>query len=354
MSSDSDINNPSGEKFRHDEWIGTGRVLPADPNAIPAGLGKLFESLQDVPLTVKAMYPSPDLDVKSFLAFVLPERTYSLPKISADACFSHYIPNEGGEILFSRPLPSRRFIDKLFVRFQQAVLDKMTALVDPAFPGSHLPFWSIQFWKDMWAIYDAREEWNEAVEWLDQISTTSEGNEKNFFICARRSLETLRWNEDTQIAGANRTTTLAFASYLSHNAMMHTAHINMMFAYVSELAGDLEQVKTHVETMRFWHEMDKLKSQEDLNKPSQRFMQRIENRIAEEKITVLIMPCFMNAANHWLTIKLDFINQAVSYGNGLNIPVIMYILKELHCRGLFVAQKIASAKGNDLETLLVV
>ena len=49
MSSDSDINNSSGEKFRHDEWIGTGRVLPADPNAIPAGLGKLFESLQDVP-----------------------------------------------------------------------------------------------------------------------------------------------------------------------------------------------------------------------------------------------------------------------------------------------------------------
>ena len=128
MSSDSDINNPSGEKFRHDEWIGTGRVLPADPNAIPAGLGKLFESLQDVPLTVKALYPSPDLDVKSFLAFVLPERTYSLPKISADACFSRYIPNEGGEILFSRPLPSRRFIDKLFVQFQQAVLDNMLTM----------------------------------------------------------------------------------------------------------------------------------------------------------------------------------------------------------------------------------
>ena len=83
------------------------------------------------------------------------------------------------------------------------------------------------------------------------------------FVCARQSLETLRWNEDTDISGANRTTTMDFASYLSHDTMMHTIHIDMMFEYVSELAGDLEKVKAHVETMRFLSEIDKLKSQED-------------------------------------------------------------------------------------------
>ena len=55
MSSDSDIDHPSSENFTLEEWIGTGRVLPADPNAIPTNLTKLFESLQDVPRTVKAI-----------------------------------------------------------------------------------------------------------------------------------------------------------------------------------------------------------------------------------------------------------------------------------------------------------
>ena len=321
MSSDSDIDHSSSENFTLEEWIGTGRVLPADPNAIPTNLTKLFESLQDVPRTVKAMYPSPDLDVKNFLTFVLPERTYSLPKIHVDTCFSHCMPNESGEILISRPLPPRHFIDKLGLRFQQAVLDKMTALVDPAFPGSYLPFWSIRFWKDMWAAHDVQVKWKGAIEWLEEVSI-SEGSGKELFICARQSLETLRWNEDTDISGANRTTTLDFASYLSHDAMMHTIHIDMMFEYVSELAGDLEQVKTHIETMRFLSEIDKLKSQEDLDKPSKRFMQRIEQRIADEEITVLIAPCFLNTAKHWLTIKIDFVNQTVSYGNYSCIPII--------------------------------
>ncbi|KAF8692616.1 hypothetical protein AX14_002429 [Amanita brunnescens Koide BX004] len=263
MSSDSDIDN----SFRLEEWVGTGRALPGDPNAIPANLTKLFESLQDIPRTVKAMYPSPDLEVKSFLTFVLPERTYSLPKIRIDTCFSDCMPNKSSEILISHPLPPRRFINELGLRFQQAVLDKMTALVDLAFPGSYLPFWSIQLWKEMWAAHDAQAKWKEAVEWLDEVSI-SEGSGKELFVCARQSLEMLCWNEDTEISGANRSTTLDFALHLSHDAMMHTIHINMMFEYVSELAGDLEQVKTHVETMRFLSEIDKLKSQEDLDKPS--------------------------------------------------------------------------------------
>lgn len=38
MSSDSDIDSPSCEIFRREEWIGTGRRLPTDPNSIPTGL----------------------------------------------------------------------------------------------------------------------------------------------------------------------------------------------------------------------------------------------------------------------------------------------------------------------------
>ena len=320
MSSDSDIETPSCETFRHEEWIGTGRKLPTDPNAIPSGLAKLFETLQHIPGIIKGLqYPATDLDVETFLAFAIPKQTHALPKISIDSCFSQSIPNESEEIICSRPLPPRHFIDKLNDRFRQAILDGMTALEDPTFPGSYLPFWCIQFWKDMWAIHDAQAKWNEAVLWLDELRNT-EGNEKEMFICARRSLETLRWNEDTVIPGANRTTTLEFASYLSHNTMMGTIHLDMMFTFVSELAGDAEQAKAHVETMRFWREIDKLKSKEDIDKPSKRFIRRIEEQIAEEEITVLIMPCFMNTVNHWLTIKLDFVNQTLSYGNCLSVP----------------------------------
>ena len=124
----------------------------------------------------------------------------------------------------------------------------------------------------MWVIHDAQGEWKEAIVWLDELSN-SEGSKKDLFIRARRSLETLRWNEDTGIPGANRTTTLEFASYLSHNKMMKTIHLDMMFTFVSELTGDVEEEKAHVETMRFWREIDMLKSKEDLDKPSHAFPQ---------------------------------------------------------------------------------
>ena len=273
MSSDSDIDSPSCEIFRREEWIGTGRRLPTDPNSIPTGLAKLFEMLLRVPSAVKALqYPPADLDIKQFLAFAIPEQTHALPKIPVGSCFSHSIPNESEETLCSRPLPPRHFIEKLYDQFRQAILDGMTALEDPVFPGSYLPFWCIQFWKDMWVIHDAQGEWKEAIVWLDELSN-SEGSKKDLFICARRSLETLRWNEDTGIPGANRTTTLEFASYLSHNKMMKTIHLDMMFTFVSELAGDVEEEKAHVETMRFWREIDMLKSKEDLDKPSHAFPQ---------------------------------------------------------------------------------
>ena len=314
-SSSEDIDSPSGEDFRQNEWIGVGRILPIRPNDIPIGLANFFAMLLDVPATVKTThYPSTGLNIDRFLAFPLPKETHSLPKIPVDEWFSHVVPNEHEELFVTRPLPAWNFLDKLYDRFCQAVLDGAKSIVDPAFPWSYLPLWCIQFWKDMYTIYGARREWKEAVEWLDENGINSTGNKRELFIHVRQTLGTLRWNEETTIPGANQTTTLAFASYLSYETMMSTIHIDMMFAYLSELVGDSERGGTHVETMRFWFEIDKLKSQADLEKQSKHFMRHIEQRINDGEIKILIMPCFLKREHHWLTIKIDFVDQTLSYG----------------------------------------
>lgn len=320
-TSDIDSDTPS-DTFNREEWIGVGRILPENPNLIPTGLANLFALLLQVPSHVKAAYyPSPSLDVSHFIAFSLPEQTHSLPKIHVVECFSSSVPNEHEDNFLTHRLPARHFVDESLHRFRQAVLDGMKTIVHPAFPGSYLPLWCIQFWNDMWKLYEKKGEWKNAAEWLDENSNSAESE---LFRCARQTFGTLRWNEETDISGANRATTLDFASFLSHNAMMSTVHMDMMFAYLSELLG--EQGTTHVETMRFWFEIDQLKSEVDLEKRSKRFMKQIEHRIADNEIKVLIMPCFLTRQSHWLTIKIDFADKTITYGKGQIMRTIIITL----------------------------
>ena len=174
--SDIDSDNPSNT-FNHGEWIGVRRKLPKNPNLILMGLTNLFALLLEDPGHVKAAYyPPPNLDVSHFIVFLLPVQTHSLPKIHIVECFLSSVPNEHDEDTFlTHWLPPRHFVDELLHWFCQAVLDGMKVIVHPAFPGSYLPLWCIQFWKDMWSIYEKKGEWKNAAEclWVLQFLPSS-------------------------------------------------------------------------------------------------------------------------------------------------------------------------------------
>ena len=314
---DSEVEDVIPIPFIRDNWIGKGRKVPT-PGDTPIGLANYFTTVKEVPENVKNIYYADiHLNVEDFLKIKLPARTYALPGITIEQCFSKNGPNE---IIFEnfdkRTLPPRRFVEKLNAHFRQAVLDGMWSVVDPAYAGSRLPLWMIRFWTEMWERHEIHERWEKGLKWLDQKIESKSGNEAELYLEARRLARTIRWGEETDIPGANRTATDCFAAYLSESTKMVTSHINMMFSHLSDRVenDDALDCLVAVETLRLWTEINKAKSMNDFNKEPAHFLRRLEQRLKDDKIDYLIFPTRNDVEEHWLTFKLDFRSNELSYG----------------------------------------
>ena len=189
----------------------------------------------------------------------------------------------------------------------------MESVVDPDYPDSRLPLWGITFWSKNWAFHAIQETWRKGLFWLNnQLQTGSRGP----FAKARSYIAVLRWNETTLIPGANCNTTCDFARFLSNDTAMMTTQIDMMFSDLSDRIELDESVESYVriETLRFWRELDKAESSKDFNTSSRSFLSRLEDRLQNGEIDYLLFPVYLAPENHWLTFKLDFESNQLSYG----------------------------------------
>lgn len=314
---DSDVEDIIPAPFIQENWIGKGQKVPT-PGEMPMGLANYFTTVKEVPENIKNKYYADiHLNVEEFLKIKLPARTYALPGISTKQCFSINDPNEiSFENLDKRTLPPRQFVEKLNLHFRQAVLDGMRSVVDPTHAGSRLPLWMICFWTEMWERHEIYERWEKGLKWLDQKIESKSGSEAELYLEAHRLTQMIRWREETDIPGANRTATDCFGAYLSESTKMSTSHINMMFSHLSDRVEKDETLDclVAVETLRLWTEINKATSINDFNKESARFLRRLEKRLKDEEIDYLIFPTRNDSEEHWLTFKLDFRSNELSYG----------------------------------------
>ena len=95
------------------------------------------------------------------------------------------------------PLP---WIKGLKDHFKQAVLDGKKSIVDPQYPGSHIPFWWLGFWTELHNIHTIQRDWKKAIEWVDE-HTGGLGLEQEVHLRkqAKVILSNLQWNEHTDI-----------------------------------------------------------------------------------------------------------------------------------------------------------
>ena len=135
---------------------------------------------------------------------------------------------------------------------------------------------------------------------------------------ANAILSKLRWNEHTDIPGADgvSTSTFSFAAYLSDSKMMGTDHINMMFAQLSELAERDPVVDSYVvvEQLRFMRAVEKAVCAKGSDGKSERWLARLENKIRDGDVKAAVFPVYLNDQKHWLTIRIDFEDEEISYG----------------------------------------
>jgi hypothetical protein len=132
---------------------------------------------------------------------------------------------------------------------------------------------------------------------------------------AHKLTEILRWSEVTNIAGAHGTTDI-FTRYLSDKTWMNSTQIDIMFAHISDRIEQNETLDSlvTVETLRLWTEIKKAKNIQYFDGRPPTFLRRLEKRILDGEIDYLVFPVHWEAQKHWLTFKLDFRLEELSYG----------------------------------------
>ena len=312
----SDVEHP----FEKSLWIGKGRKYPKNPLDVPFGLINYCNHLLEIPDDIAQKFiPDSSLDIKAFLRYKLPDITFSLPIKKAQCCFSNKTPNENTTFLEHRRIPSHALVSSLKEYFRQAILDGAQSVEDPQFPGSRLPLWCIAYWKEMHLIHDIQQGWRKGMRCIEEHIPLADGlGEIETLRKARLYLENLRWRESLHIPGADgaTTSTYTFTAFLSNDSLMNTDHINMMFSYLSDRAekDELTDASVIIETLRFMHAIEKASSATDFNKPSETYLQRLEERIRRENITALMIPVHMLAEMHWVAIRIDFEEQEIAIG----------------------------------------
>jgi hypothetical protein len=309
--------NEEPPSFKKEEWIGTGRQYPKAEHA-PLALRYYIDGLLTMPDTVKDNYiPSSNLTIEDFVKKKLPKISYNLLMIKAEISFRTEAPNVGTNALSTREIPALPWIKGLMDHFKQAVLDGKKSILDPQYPGSQVPLWWLGFWTELQNIHKIQQDWKKAIEWVDERTGGLE-QEAHLRKRAKVILSNLRWNEHTDIPGADgvSTSTFSFASYLSDSKMMGTDHINMMFAHLSELAERDPVTDDYVviEQLRFMKGVEKAACAKEKDGKSERWLARLEDKIKNRDVKAVVLPAYMPDQKHWVTIRIDFEGEEISYG----------------------------------------
>ena len=309
--------NEEPPSFNEDDWIGKGRQYPKEEDA-PLALKYYIDGLLAIPDAVKNIYiPGPNLSIDDFIKMNLPKISYDLPMIKAEISFRKETPNVGTNALSTRELPPLLWINGLKDHFKQAILDGKKSIVDPRYPGSYVPLWWLGFWTELHNIHKVQHDWKKATEWVER---TSGGLEQEAYLRKQAQVifRNLRWNEHTDIAGADgvNTSTSSFARYLSDGKMMGTDHINMMFAYLSELAERDPVIDNYVviERLRFMKAVEKAVCAKEKDGKSERWLGLLEDKVRSGDIKAVVLPVYLEKFKHWITIRIDFEEEEISYG----------------------------------------
>lgn len=208
--------------FDKHKWVGRGKKYPTEVNQVPPELGFYCKSLLAIPHNIQETdFPSDKSSVKLFLVRQLPEQSKWLPTLKPAQCFESIEPNDDGTSLVSRQLPSDEWIKGAYKHFGQAILDGRESILDPAYPGSRLPFWTISWWKEMSELRRVQQTWRKALVWVEKNLQVTTGSSQQLMQRAQYLSENLRWREQVLLPGADGSQTFTdnLTTFLSDNEL---------------------------------------------------------------------------------------------------------------------------------------
>ena len=90
----------------------------------------------------------------------------------------------------------------------------------------------------------------------------------------------------------------------------------MMFAHLSELAERDLMTDSYVviEQLRFMKGVEKAACAKVKDGKSERWLARLEDKVRNRDLKAVVLPAYMHDHKHWVTIRIDFEEEEISYG----------------------------------------
>jgi hypothetical protein len=316
MASNSIIDFTVDRVFKKEDWMG--KTYPA--SNVPLELSEYRAMALEVPAAFrKALLPDPSISVHEFIACALPKAHASLISLGAKSHFLRAKPTENVFCLRTRKLPSRDFVEDAEACLGQALLNGAQSIEDPAYKGTGLPVWTIQYWKEMHIVLQAQARWKKGDVWLQKYSTGTSAQPD--LDQSRRHLSSLAWQAQTLVPGSNNSTTQDFARLLS-NEMLTTTLVDMMVEHIANWvrADEVLSAKFEVVGLVFMNDILKAMSPNAYKKKSPGFLHKLEGKL-KTCLKILLFPVHLPARIHFVAFEVDFEKKCISYGKTVRIAL---------------------------------
>lgn len=294
-----------------DKTVWMGKDYPVSD--VPAELTAFREASLKIPLTIRERFlPHHDSSVESLLGRPLPSSLASLITVRAMSCYRKEKSAIDVQCLETRKIPSFEFVQDAEACLGQALLNGSQSIVDPTYKGEPLPLWSVQFWREMHSVLEARKQWAKCAGWLEKHSEQDAPLELDE---SHRYLKELGWKSGTLVPGAGTyTTTLDFVRLLSDRMLTDTL-VDMMVEHLAGWIRTDERLsdKFEVVTLSFMLYINKAKSAEDYKKASPNYLRTLEQKLAGKK-KVLLFPVHLPERVHFDSFEIDFKQRTICYG----------------------------------------
>ncbi|KAH9032049.1 hypothetical protein EDB85DRAFT_1890890 [Lactarius pseudohatsudake] len=175
--------------------------------------------------------PSDGLSVSELLELCLPTPSNVFPTIEPELCFSNHPPTESVAIYLSRPVPPATFIKGLRSAARQAMLNGKLSIVDWTCKNStsFFSFELIEFWTSLTEIIHVRQEWEVALQWLEQAARDNPLDEDVREV--HLVLQGTPWKADLQLL-RSRLTFREMVTFLSNN-WLSSSQIDMALSSIT-------------------------------------------------------------------------------------------------------------------------
>jgi hypothetical protein len=310
MSSSDFVDLTEDPGFRKEDWMG--KIYPTVD--VPADLQEFCNAALEIPAAHRStLLPNTTLSVNAFVELSLPTAQATLISIRAETCFINAKPTNDVSCLKTRKLPSLEFVEDAEKHIGQALLNGAQSIEDPAFKGEGLPFWTIQFWKEMHRTAEAQSIWKRSICWLEKINTGM--GEQGELTQTRKHLSSLAWRAQALVpASSTGLATLDFARLLS-NQMLTTSLVDIMVEHIAGWVGHDEVLseKFEVVTLVFMHEIEKAKGEDYYEKKSPTYLHKLEERLRGSDKS-LLFPVHLPRRIHFIAFEINFRTQTILYG----------------------------------------